>query len=92
MGGAPSGRRSFPVVAEVTKVSSARAPNESYRDRLRRRVVRDNEGVNAYVAQGIALGRVGQPDDVGGAIAAILSNDMGWANGTTFDISGGQLL
>ncbi len=54
--------------------------------------VRDNEGVNAYVAQGIALGRVGLPDDVGGAVAAILSNDMAWANGTTFDISGGQLL
>ena len=54
--------------------------------------VRDNESVNAYVAQGIALGRVGQPDDIGGAVAAILSDDMGWANGTTFDISGGQLL
>lgn len=54
--------------------------------------VRDNQDVNAYVAQGIALGRVGQPDDVGGAVAAILSDDMGWANGTTFDISGGQLL
>lgn len=54
--------------------------------------VRDNEGVNAYVAQGIALGRVGLPDDVGGAVAAILSDGMGWANGTTFDISGGQLL
>jgi len=54
--------------------------------------VRDNEGINAYVAQGIALGRVGLPDDIGGAVAAILSDDMGWANGTTFDISGGQLL
>lgn len=54
--------------------------------------VRDNDDVNAYVAQGIALGRVGLPDDIGGAVAAILSDDMGWANGTTFDISGGQLL
>ncbi|WP_199635021.1 SDR family oxidoreductase (plasmid) [Serratia sp. PAMC26656] len=54
--------------------------------------VRDNEGVNSWVAQGIALGRVGLPDDVGGAVAAILSDDMAWANGTTFDISGGQLL
>ncbi len=54
--------------------------------------VRDNEGINESVAQGIALGRVGQPDDVGRAVAAILSDDMGWANGTTFDISGGQLL
>jgi len=55
-------------------------------------VVRDNQDVNAYVAQGIALGRVGLPDDIGGAVAAILSDDMAWANGTTFDISGGQLL
>lgn len=54
--------------------------------------VRDNGEVNAWVAQGIALGRVGLPDDVGGAVAAILSDDMAWANGTTFDISGGQLL
>lgn len=54
--------------------------------------VRDSQDVNAWVAQGIALGRVGLPDDVGGAVAAILSDDMAWANGTTFDISGGQLL
>ena len=54
--------------------------------------VRDNDGVNAWVAQGIALGRVGLPDVIGGAVAAILSDDMAWANGTTFDISGGQLL
>lgn len=54
--------------------------------------VRDNEAVNTFVAQGIALGRVGQPDDIGSAVAAILSDDMGWANGTSFDISGGQML
>jgi NAD(P)-dependent dehydrogenase (short-subunit alcohol dehydrogenase family) len=54
--------------------------------------VRDNTDINAYVAQGIALGRVGLPDDIGGAVAAILSDDMAWANGTTFDVSGGQLL
>ncbi|KOF18485.1 3-oxoacyl-ACP reductase [Ensifer adhaerens] len=55
-------------------------------------VVRDDAKVNAFVAQTIALGRVGQPDDIGGAVAAILSDDMGWANGTTFDISGGQAI
>jgi hypothetical protein len=32
------------------------------------------------------------PNDVGGAVTAILSDDMGWANGTTFDFSCGQLL
>lgn len=54
--------------------------------------VRDNEQVNAFVARTIALGRVGQPDDVGAAVAAILSDDMAWANGTTFDVSGGMSL
>lgn len=55
-------------------------------------VVRDDENVNTYVAQSIALGRVGLPDDIGSAVAAILSDNMGWANGTTFDISGGQAI
>lgn len=54
--------------------------------------VRDNEQINAFVAGKIALGRVGQPDDIGGAVAAILSDDLGWANGTTFDVSGGMSL
>ncbi|APO79680.1 3-oxoacyl-(acyl-carrier-protein) reductase protein (plasmid) [Rhizobium etli 8C-3] len=54
--------------------------------------VRDNKAVNTFVAQGIALGRVGLPDDIGSAVAAILSDDMGWANGTCFDVSGGQML
>ncbi|HWU79724.1 MAG TPA: SDR family oxidoreductase [Caulobacter sp.] len=55
-------------------------------------VVRDDEHVNAFVAQTIALGRVGQADDIGGAVAAILSDEMGWANGATFDLSGGQAI
>jgi len=55
-------------------------------------VVRDDEGVNAFIAQSIALGRVGQADDIGSAVAAILSDDLHWANGTTFDVSGGQSL
>jgi len=54
--------------------------------------VRDNEQINAFVASKIALGRVGQPDDIGSAVTAILSDDLGWANGTTFDVSGGQSL
>lgn len=43
------------------------------------------------IASRISLGRVGLQDDIGAAVAAILSDDMAWANGTTFDISGGQL-
>jgi NAD(P)-dependent dehydrogenase (short-subunit alcohol dehydrogenase family) len=36
------------------------------------------------------LGRVGQPDDIGTAVASILSDDFGWVNGARIDISGGQ--
>jgi len=55
-------------------------------------VVRDNDHVNTMVAATIPLGRVGLPDDVGGAVAAILSDGFGWANGTRIEVSGGQNL
>ncbi|WP_114953798.1 SDR family NAD(P)-dependent oxidoreductase [Sphingosinicella terrae] len=54
--------------------------------------VRDNEALNAQVRGGIALGRVGEADDIGGAVAAILSDGFGWANGARIEVSGGQLL
>jgi hypothetical protein len=38
----------------------------------------------------IALGRVGLQDDIGAAVAAILSDDMARADRKTLDISGGQ--
>ena len=55
-------------------------------------VVRDNRQVNDVIAGATALGRVGQPDDVGSAVAAILSDDFAWANGARIEISGGQAL
>jgi NAD(P)-dependent dehydrogenase (short-subunit alcohol dehydrogenase family) len=54
--------------------------------------VRDNPEVNAMIARTVALGRAGLPDDVGGAVAAILSDDFGWANGIRIEVSGGQNL
>jgi NAD(P)-dependent dehydrogenase (short-subunit alcohol dehydrogenase family) len=53
-------------------------------------VVRDDPAVNQHVASTIPLGRVGLPDDIGGAAAAILSDGFSWANGTRIEISGGQ--
>jgi NAD(P)-dependent dehydrogenase (short-subunit alcohol dehydrogenase family) len=44
------------------------------------------------IARTVALGRAGLPDDVGGAVAAILSDDFGWANGIRIEVSGGQNL
>lgn len=55
-------------------------------------VVRDNPEVNAYVAANTALGRVGQPDDIGAAVTSLLAQGMGWVNGTTVITTGGMFL
>ena len=55
-------------------------------------VVRDNPQVNAFVAANTALGRVGEPDDIGSAVAALLSGRMDWINGVTIEVSGGMFL
>ena len=54
--------------------------------------VRDNPEINRMVASMTALGRPGQADDIGGAVAAILSDDMHWLNGERIELSGGQSL
>lgn len=55
-------------------------------------VVRDNPEVNAFVASNTALGRTGQPDDIGAAVAAMLSGGMGWVSGVTIEASGGMFI
>lgn len=52
--------------------------------------VRDNENVNKYLASTIALGRVGLPDDIGGAIASLLDDGSRWVNAQRIEVSGGQ--
>jgi len=54
--------------------------------------VRDNAEINAGIASQTALGRVGLPDDIGGAIASLLSDDNRWINGQRIEISGGIFL
>lgn len=54
--------------------------------------VRDNPELNRLVSGTIPLGRVGLPDDIGGAAAAILSDGFAWANGARIEVSGGQNL
>lgn len=54
--------------------------------------VRDDPQVNAAVAGSIPLGRVGHPDDIGGAVALLLDDAFGWANGATIELTGGQRL
>jgi len=55
-------------------------------------LVRDNTEVNGLIAGQTALGRVGLPDDIGGAIAQLLQPGMGWVNGQRIEASGGMLL
>ncbi len=54
--------------------------------------VRDNEALNAQIAATTALGRVGLPEDVGGAVAALLSDGNRWMTGQRIEVSGGMLL
>ncbi len=54
--------------------------------------VRDNAELNAFIASQTALGRVGVPDDIGGAIAALLSDDNRWINAQRIEVSGGQMI
>jgi NAD(P)-dependent dehydrogenase (short-subunit alcohol dehydrogenase family) len=53
-------------------------------------MVRDNPEVNKRVASMTALGRVGQPDDVGGAVAMLLAPESGWINAQRIEVSGGM--
>lgn len=55
-------------------------------------VVRDNAALNQTIAGQTALGRVGLPDDIGGAVSLLLSPEAGWINGQRIEVSGGMLL
>ena len=54
--------------------------------------VRDNANVNAFIASQTALGRVGLPDDIGGAIASLLSELSRWVNAQRIEVSGGMFV
>jgi len=55
-------------------------------------LVRDNPEMNQRIAAMTALGRVGQPDDIGGVVAMLLGPESGWINGQRIEVSGGQNL
>lgn len=54
--------------------------------------VRDNKQLNAMIAAQTALGRAGLPDDIGAALAALVSDDCRWINGQRVEASGGMFL
>jgi len=53
-------------------------------------MVRDNPQVNAAVAGATALGRVGQPDDIGPLVAFLCTDEARWVNAQRIEASGGM--
>jgi NAD(P)-dependent dehydrogenase (short-subunit alcohol dehydrogenase family) len=54
--------------------------------------VRDNAHLNAMIASETALGRVGKPDDIGGVVASLLSDELRWVNAQRIEVSGGMMV
>jgi NAD(P)-dependent dehydrogenase (short-subunit alcohol dehydrogenase family) len=55
-------------------------------------LVRDNREVNSRMASVTALGRVGLPDDIGGVVAFLCTEEARWINGQRIEVSGGMNL
>jgi len=51
-----------------------------------------NDEFEAVLAGQTALGRVGEPDDVGGAIAGLLSESSRWINAQSIEVAGGYII
>lgn len=54
--------------------------------------IRDNQTANKQVAAATALGRVGLPDDIGGVVAFLCTDDAKWVNAQRIEVSGGMML
>ena len=55
-------------------------------------MVRDNPQVNAMVAAATALGRVGEPEDIGPIVAFLCTDEARWINAQRIEASGGTNL
>lgn len=54
--------------------------------------VRDNAELNGFIAAQTALGRVGLPDDIGGVVAFLCTDDARWITAQRIEASGGMFL
>ena len=54
--------------------------------------VRDDKEMNQMVSNLTSLGRVGLPDDIGGVVAFLCSDEARWINGQRIEVSGGIFL
>lgn len=51
-----------------------------------------NEEGRKHIGSLIALGRVGEPEDIGGVVASLCTDELGWINGQRIEASGGMNL
>lgn len=51
-----------------------------------------DDAFEALLASQTALGRIGEPDDIGRVIAGLLSDETGWINAQTIEVSGGYMI
>jgi 3-oxoacyl-[acyl-carrier protein] reductase len=51
-----------------------------------------NDAQKAKIAEQIPLGRIGQPDDVAGAVVYLASDAASWVTGTTIHVNGGMAM
>ena len=54
--------------------------------------IRNSPERKVMIASQAALGRVGQPDDIGGVVAFLCSDDARWISGQRIEVSGGMVL
>lgn len=55
-------------------------------------MIRDDEGYRAMITRNHAFGRVGEPQDIGGAVRAITAESASWVTAQRIEASGGQSL
>jgi NAD(P)-dependent dehydrogenase (short-subunit alcohol dehydrogenase family) len=54
--------------------------------------MRENDQVRNYLATQNVMGRMGEPEDVSGAIATLLTGNIGWMTAQRIEVSGGMLI
>ncbi|GAE86366.1 SDR family oxidoreductase [Bacteroides reticulotermitis] len=55
-----------------------------------RGIIRDNAGYNANIKAFTEFGRVGEPDDIGGVVAFLCTDNARWITAQRIEVSGGM--
>lgn len=56
------------------------------------KAAREHEGLVEFLSSQTALGRIGQPNDIGGVVAFLCSDDARWVTAQRIEASGGMFL